>query len=396
MEFRTKVLDAAVRGYVRMVEAEHKGEGQINRSDKSSRTVRRWTKLVGKTTWFKGKRFKESGKGAPTAGNRRQNSNPEVEGVIYVPYTQGSQLKRRLQEAEDKALGNKLTGRVRVLERMGTTVKDSIANPTPWKREPCGRKCKICLNSPGACKSRGVVYEIHCKVCKDKGLKSLYIGETHRTLWDRTSEHLSKLESRAKDSALLKHWRTVHPENHQEPDFIVKKVGAYLSSTERQIREAIRIDMAQYDHLMNSKGEWGQNAIPRQRTTLNDELWEKPNPGKDNQDEQQGGANPPNGDKKRVPPPEGLFEQQYSQRRKRIREEKRDERAEQQRAQVGDAGQENRRPPQRLKNSGSRLGAPPEQHGHGQEDGPQQSQPENTGPQKKEKRREFPERQDCT
>ena len=131
------------------------------------------------------------------------------------------------------------------------------------KGEPCGRKCQICLEKPGACKSRGVVYEIHCKVCKDKGLKSLYIGETHRTLWDRTSEHLSKLESRAKDSALFKHWRTVHPENHQEPEFIVKKVGAYLSSTERQIREAIRIDMAQYDHLMNSKGEWERQKLTR-------------------------------------------------------------------------------------------------------------------------------------
>ena len=75
-----------------------------------------------------------------------------------------------------------------------------------------------------------------------------------------------------------------------------------------------------------------------------------------------------------------------------MREERRDERA-----QVGEAQQENGRPPQqRLKNSGSRLDAPPEQHSHGHEDRPQQSQPEITGSQKKEKRREIPERQDYT
>ena len=99
---------------------------------------------------------------------------------------------------------------------------------------------------------------------------------------------------------------------------------------------------------------------------MNDELWEKPNPGKNTQDEQDD-ARSPNGDKKRVPPPEGLFEQQYSQRRKRLREE---------RVQNGDARSASGRPSQlRQKNSGSKQDAPPEQPSHGQNDGPQQGQP---------------------
>ena len=66
-----------------------------------------------------------------------------------MPYTKGSSLKRRLQEAEDKALGNRLSGRIRVLERLGRTVKETIANPTPWKSDPCGRNCNICQEKQG-------------------------------------------------------------------------------------------------------------------------------------------------------------------------------------------------------------------------------------------------------
>ena len=159
-----------------MVESEHEGSGHINRPDKSSRTTRRWMKLVGKTTWFKGKRYRDSGAQPRSSAQtgRKHLKNPELEGVLYVPYTKGSSLKRRLQEAEDKALGNKISGRVRVLERLGRTVKETIANPTPWKSDPCGRQCRICQVKPGACKTRGVVYEIHCLECKEKGLKSLY------------------------------------------------------------------------------------------------------------------------------------------------------------------------------------------------------------------------------
>ena len=238
-----------------------------------------------------------------------------------MPYTKGSSLKRCLQEAEDKALGNRLSGRIRVLERLGRTVKETITNPTPWKSDPCGRNCNICQEKPGSCKTRGVVYEIHCQECKEKGLKSLYIGETHRTMWDRIQEHFSKLESGANYSALLKHWRALHQDTLRQPRFTAKKVGAYKTSTVRQIREAIRIDAADYHHLMNSKSEWGQNAIPRQTTTLNDEIWENANLRKKFQEEDST-KDAPNGEKKRATQPEGPFEQQYSQRRKRLREEK--------------------------------------------------------------------------
>ena len=53
----------------------------------------------------------------------------------------------------------------------------------PCKR-PCGRGC-IC-GSRNMCLVKDVVYEIVCKHCQAK-----YIGETHRTLRQRLSEHVS-------------------------------------------------------------------------------------------------------------------------------------------------------------------------------------------------------------
>ena len=94
---------------------------------------------------------------------------------------------------------------------------------------------------------------------------------------------------------------------------------------------------------------------------MNDEIWEKPNLGKKPQEE-----DAPNGDKKRVPQPEGPFESQYSQRRKRLREEKQGQ-------QIGATeGMRNGRhhPQPSLKKSERIAGGPPQQPGHGRDGEP--------------------------
>ena len=152
-------------------------------------------------------------------------------------------MKKLMQTVEDSAIGRAHTGRIRVLERLGTSVKDDISNPTPWKSTHCGRTtCRPCRAVEGSCKARGVVYKITCGTCAEGGVKSLYIGETHRTMFDRMAEHFDKLDSKHKDSALMKHWTTIHPEMNKAPSFIPKKMGAYFTSTERQIREALMME----------------------------------------------------------------------------------------------------------------------------------------------------------
>ena len=98
-----------------------------------------------------------------------------------------------------------------------------------------------CRTKEGTCKARSVVYQIDCMDCLSQGVKSQYLGETHRTLWDRLEEHCSGLESQLKSNALVKHWTNFHQEKPEPPKYQAKKLGTYLSSTERQIREAMVI-----------------------------------------------------------------------------------------------------------------------------------------------------------
>ena len=147
----------------------------------------------------------------------------ESEGVIYVPYTKNSKLKKLIQESEDKYLKGLKSGRVRILERNGGTVGESISNPTPWKSQACGRKtCHTCQTSKGGiCKTLGAVYQITCQDCQTEGIKSQYIGETHRAIFDRMGEHFGKLENRQKDSSLMKHWKSFHPAKNTIVSFAV-------------------------------------------------------------------------------------------------------------------------------------------------------------------------------
>ena len=112
----------------------------------------------------------------------------------------------------------KKTGRIRVLERLGRSVKEEVSNPTPWKQQHCGRqKCQACTSKEGICKAKGAVYKIECSDCKSEGISSVYIGETHRTIWDRITEHFNLLEKQSTDSALLKHWLSHHEEKGGPP-----------------------------------------------------------------------------------------------------------------------------------------------------------------------------------
>ena len=49
------------------------------------------------------------------------------------------------------------------------------------------------------------------------------------------------------------------------PKFKVEKLGTYKTATERQIAEALEIEKGAQDELLNSKSEWGNNKIPRQK-----------------------------------------------------------------------------------------------------------------------------------
>ena len=139
-------------------------------------------------------------------------------------------------------------------------------------------------------------------------------------------EQFGKLHSRNKDNALYKHWKNSHPEMGDPPPFTVDKVAAHRSATERQIGEALEIEKGDYDELLNSKSEWGMNRIPRQVIQQEDV-----NPQPHQEAAPQSKRGPPLGDENKDQHLQGsptshrndAFDNQYTQRRKRIRLAKR-------------------------------------------------------------------------
>ena len=78
--------------------------------------------------------------------------------------------------------------KIRVVERVGTTVKRVLQKSDPFQRRGCGRdSCVICVDgSKVDCRVRGVVYELWCKECRRK-----YRGQTGRSVYGRVKEQVS-------------------------------------------------------------------------------------------------------------------------------------------------------------------------------------------------------------
>ena len=189
--------------------------------------------------------------------------------MLFCPYTPFSRLKRKLQATEDQINGSRAVCRVKVVERAGPTIGSLLYNKTPWTKDPCGRSdCKPCQAKPGGCKSPNVTYRIKCQECQKSGKKSHYIGESHRTLYDRAKEHNTALRNQNTTYSIVKHWKEHHQEMANPPEFSYHLVGKHHSAMERQIKEGLLIESEsnQCDLLMNGKGEWGINVVPRLQT----------------------------------------------------------------------------------------------------------------------------------
>ena len=86
-------------------------------------------------------------------------------------------------------------GKVRVIEKLGTSLIHKIGNQAPWRSDPCGRdNCWPCKAKTGSCKAHNIVYNITCMTCKSLGVKKVYWGESRRSAWDRAADHWKALE----------------------------------------------------------------------------------------------------------------------------------------------------------------------------------------------------------
>ena len=175
---------------------------------------------------------------------------------MFVPHTPNSELKKNLTEMEN---GLGFVGKVRYCETMGPTVEDILVKKDPWSLHCKRDKCFPCRTKPGKCFKKNITYNVICLNCKEGGEKTLYIGETARTGYDRGVEHLDSLKRGDEGNGLAKHKNeSGHDKysmeiirSHRTPLYRQSHEGCLIADTDNEI------------NLLNSRGDWGQNLPPK-------------------------------------------------------------------------------------------------------------------------------------
>ena len=173
-------------------------------------------------------------------GTNRQRSRRESPDlpttVLFVPNSHDGLLLKRLQEKEPML--SRISGyKVRLVESSGTPLARLFS--LDLSDGICHRiNCVVCKshNSKGSskCRKNNVVYESYCKSCKTAGKPhSTYIGETGRSLFERSLEHLADAEAKKSSSHIFKHWALEHGSSLSQPEFHFKVLRVHKSCLER-------------------------------------------------------------------------------------------------------------------------------------------------------------------
>ena len=131
-------MTSGLLGYDRKIARKKKRGEDLYRSAAKTLKPRLKKKLLEKTTWYKdrkrddeeydGKKSQKMGcKGGRVRDDRKKKKKGKgiVKAVLFVPYTHGSRLAKRLREAEMKL--EELTGyRLKIVERGGRRLEDML------------------------------------------------------------------------------------------------------------------------------------------------------------------------------------------------------------------------------------------------------------------------------
>ena len=275
-----KIVIAGLKGYENLLKRVKEGKTVLHKSAKQGEKARMKRKLLGKSSWFKETRKKDGGKGG--ASTAQKLPNPAWNGakkkktekletpatnVLFVPQTPGGTLAAKLRQAEAE-LQKLCGGKVKIVERGGTTMRQLLHQTNPWSEEFCGREgCLPCDSKeegkPSKCRKRNVVYRTSCTTCKKKGGKErIYIGESSRSSFERGKEHLDDYEKEKDDSHMNKHFVLDHCHDDVKPKFKMEVLRSHRSALTRQIHEAVLIQLNE-DQVLNSKGQYNRCQLPR-------------------------------------------------------------------------------------------------------------------------------------
>ena len=226
---RKEVFVKARKKYREAVKREKEGKEPMYRPKNWNRKERERVKRMKRNTWY---------------------SRGGDETVMFVDATPGSSMAKEIRNVLKTC-----NLKIKVVERSGQTLKQTLVKSNPFRREKCGESCcALCSNTESNvdCKVRNIVYKIFCKECGDKP-GGMYIGESSRSIGERFNEHWDLYSKQSTRSVLHLHMVESHGGFHH--NIQVKIIQRFNNDAMlRQVSEAewIRIERPE----LNRKDEW--------------------------------------------------------------------------------------------------------------------------------------------
>ena len=144
---------------------------------------------------------------------RQENRNPIFVKVPFVDERSATELRKSARKT-------------------GLPINLSFSNARPLSLQlrkppkvPCPATC-VC-NGRGQCLRKNCVYSVSCRLCPEN---DDYIGETHRTLHKRTTEHFTK-----DDSNVFRHFVDRHPGDPVRGNVDVRVLNSVCENTMHRI-----------------------------------------------------------------------------------------------------------------------------------------------------------------
>ena len=284
---RKKIIEAGLKGYQAKVEKSQRDGTDLHRAAETTIANRYKKKLMGKSNWFKNEKKESNEEGVNFEKNKPGSKKTKVRNnnmkesspvsVIFVPRTPGGELVTRLRQAEAE-LYNVTGDKIKFVEKSGAMLKNILHKNNPHAGESCGRlACLVCsggAEGSGDCKSRNITYKTSCLACLANGKEATYYGETCRTAYERGLEHSNDHISMKEDSHMHRHEALEHGDKKVE--FSMKVIRQHKSAFQRQVHEAVVIEMNETKNILNAKGEYNRCSLPRLGTMLGErEIKEK-------------------------------------------------------------------------------------------------------------------------
>ena len=112
-------------------------------------------------------------------GEKVIEKDRKIQGVIFLQHTEHSKLAHNIRE-KLKVLESVGTFKIKIVERTGSTLVDTLHKSNAWADQDCLREdCRICTSTikgvkKGSCRRRNVTYETFCITCQKQEQEKLH------------------------------------------------------------------------------------------------------------------------------------------------------------------------------------------------------------------------------